>query len=195
MTAGSPTSRRGRLFVLSGPSGVGKDAVLTRMKDMGLPCHFAVTATTRRIRPGEREGIDYRFMSKGDFRALIASEGLLEWAEVYGNLYGIPRSQVIDALDRGQDVVVKIDVQGSATVRRLFPEAVLVFLEPPEPEALLSRLRSRNTESEDALSLKLETAFGEMKEASWFDHRVVNEDGGVGAAAAEIASIIRGERE
>ena len=187
--------RGGRLFVLSGPSGVGKDAVISVMRGMGLGCHFAVTATTRAIRRGERDGVDYIFVSEAEFRDMIASDGLLEWAEVYGNLYGIPKRQVSDALESGLDVIAKIDVQGAATVRGIFPDAELIFLEPPDEGALVRRLRERGTESEDALGVKLRAAEREMGEAAWFDRRVVNEDGGIEKAAESIAEIVRSGRQ
>ena len=107
----------GRLFVLSGPSGVGKDALLSRMKQRRRDLHYTVTATTRPIRPGERDGVDYIFMARDDFERMIDEDGLLEWAEVYGNLYGVPKSQVTEALENGRNVLVKVDVQGAATVR------------------------------------------------------------------------------
>ena len=181
---------RGRLFVLSGPSGVGKDAVLSRMRELGRKFHFTVTATTRAIRPGEQDGADYIFMSPDDFRRLIADDGLLEWAEVYGNLYGVPKAQVTDALERGQDVILKVDVQGAATVREMYPESVLIFLEPPDMDSLDYRLRERGTERGDALRIKLETAREEMKAAAWFDHRVINRDGKLDDAVAEIDEIV-----
>ena len=184
---------RGRLFVLSGPSGVGKDAALSGIKELGRPYHFPVTATTRRIRPGERDGIDYIFLSDEQFKQLIAAGDLLEWAEVYGNLYGIPKSGVIEALERGECVIVKIDVQGAATVRRMLPDAVLIFLEPPGIGSLDTRLRLRNTDSADELRLKIESARDEIAEADWFDYRVINADGQLDAAVAAIDEIVRRE--
>lgn len=186
------TAPRGRLFVLSGPSGVGKDAVLALMKEMdGLNCRFATTATTRPIRRGERDGVDYVFLTEDGFRALIESDGLLEWAEVYGNLYGVPKLQVTEALARGENALVKIDVQGAATVRRLFPDAVLIFLDPPDTDALERRLRARATESEAELQRKLSAARAEMREAAWFDRRVTNEEGEPRRAAERVAAIVR----
>lgn len=179
----------GRLFVLSGPSGVGKDAVLSRMKQLGRDFHFTVTATTRPIRAGERDGIDYIFTSRDDFRRMIAEDGLLEWAEVYGNLYGVPRSQVTEALECGRNVLLKVDIQGAATVRKLYPESVLIFLEPPDMDSLDSRLRERGTEEGEALRIKLETAREEMKAATWFDYRVVNHEGMIDEAVYEIDRI------
>ena len=190
-SAPNPARRRGRLFVISGPSGVGKDSVIDGLKKLARPYHFTVTATTRAMRPGETDGIDYLFLSRADFRRMIENNGLLEWAEVYGNLYGVPKSQVNDALNRGQDVILRIDVQGAATVRKLHPDAVLIFLEPPNMESLEDRLRSRNTESEAEFEVKLTTAFREMDEASRFHHRVVNRDGRLDDAIATIDQIIR----
>ena len=191
MSAEKPPPR-GRLFVLSGPSGVGKDAVLSLMKEMdGLNCRFATTATTRPIRRGERDGADYIFLTEAQFRALIESDGLLEWAEVYGNLYGVPKREVSEALARGENVLVKIDVQGAATVRRLYPDAVLIFLDPPDADALERRLRTRATESESDLQRKLAAARAELREAAWFDRRVTNEEGEPRKAAELVAAIVR----
>ena len=187
----NPARHRGRLFVISGPSGVGKDSVIDGLKKLARPYHFTVSTTTRAMRQGETDGIDYLFLSRDEFRRMIENDGLLEWAEVYGNLYGVPKSQVNDALNRGQDVIMRIDVQGAATVRKLHPDAVLIFLEPPNMESLEERLRSRNTESESEFEVKLTTAFKEMDEASWFDHRVINQDGHLSDAIAAIDQIIR----
>ena len=191
MTSSSdPARRRGRLFVISGPSGVGKDSVIDGLKKLGRPYHFTVTATTRAMRPNERDGIDYIFLSREEFRHMIEQNDLLEWAEVYGNLYGVPKSQVNDALNRGQDVIMKIDVQGAATVKKLRPDALLIFLEPPDMKSLEERMRIRNTESEAELQTKLTTAFREMDEASWFDRRVVNQDDHLDDAISSIDRII-----
>ena len=180
----------GRLFVISGPSGVGKDSVIDGLKKLGRPYHFTVTATTRPMRTGETNGRDYTFLSKHEFRRMIDQDKLLEWAEVYGTLYGAPKSQVNGALERGQDVIMKIDVQGAATVKTLYPDAVLIFLEPPSMSSLEKRLRTRNTESEAEFQTKLTTAIQEMTEASWFNYRVVNADGRLDNAIAEIDRII-----
>ena len=193
MSAEKPPPR-GRLFVLSGPSGVGKDAVLSLMKEMdGVNCRFATTATTRPIRRGERDGADYIFLTEAQFRALIESDGLLEWAEVYGNLYGVPKREVSEALARGENVLVKIDVQGAATVRRLYPDAVLIFLDPPDADALERRLRTRATESEADLQRKLAAARAELREAERFDRRVTNEEGEPRKAAELVAAIVIGD--
>ena len=188
----SESDRPGRLFVLSGPSGVGKDAVLSRMRKLCAGrVHFTVTATTRAIRRGETDGVDYIFLTKDSFKNMIAEDGLLEWAEVHGNLYGVPRKQVTDALEDGLDVIMKIDVQGAATVRRLAPEAILIFLAPPDLKTLEKRLRLRNTETKQDFQLRLETANSEMFEADRFDHVVVNHDDAQDQTAAEIDRIMR----
>ena len=182
------------LIVLSGPSGVGKDAVLSRMRELDRPYHFTVTATTRPQRQGERDGVDYIFVSEPRFRQMIRDEQLLEWAEVYGNLYGVPKAQVTDALGKGRDAIIKADVQGAATIRKLAPEALLIFLAPPNEAELKRRLCARMTESPEALGLRLETAKEEMRQASSFDCVVVNNQGRLDDAVREIDDIVAAEK-
>ncbi len=182
------------LIVLSGPSGVGKDAVLSRMKQLGRPYHFTVTSTTRFRRSRERDGVDYVFVGAEEFRGMIARGELLEWAEVYGNYYGVPKSQVVQALNSGRDVIIKADVQGAASIKRLAPDALFIFLAPPSRRELERRLSHRMTESPEALRLRLETAHREMEAASQFDHVVVNHKGRLDAAVEEIERIIERER-
>lgn len=172
---------------------MGKDAVLARIRLLDRDYYFTITATTRRIRPGEENGVDYIFLDRGKFEQMIEAGDLLEWAEVYGNLYGVPKSQVVEAQERGLDVIVKVDVQGAATIKELMPEVTLIFLEPPDVCTLGRRLRNRNTESESEFRVKVETARQEMKEAHRFDHIVVNHDGGIDVAADAIDRIIRGD--
>jgi guanylate kinase len=180
-------------MVLSGPSGVGKDAVLSRMRALGKPFHFTVTTTTRPRRECERDGVDYTFVTAEEFNRMAEGGELLEWAQVYGNLYGVPRDQVRGALARGLDVVIKTDVQGAATIRTLAPEAVFIFLAPPTIEELGRRLGERMTEDPDTLALRLATAEQEMAEASRFDYVVVNHDDRLDDAVAEIESIVSRE--
>ena len=187
-------SEKPLIVVLSGPSGVGKDAVLSRMKQLGSPYHFTVTATSRTIRPGETDGVDFIFVSKETFSRMADADGLLESANVYGNMYGIPRDQVTKALESGQDVVVKIDVQGAATIRKLLPDALFIFLAAPEMRDVASRLKRRMTESPEALQRRLDTALKEMEEAPKFDFIVYNREGRIDDAAREIGSIIDRER-
>ena len=194
MSAALPSGDRPLLVVLSGPSGVGKDAVLERMKRLGSPYHFAVTATTRPMREGEREGEPYHFVARAEFERMIARGELLEWAEVYGNLYGVPRAQVDRALSEGRDVLVKVDVQGAKTIRGLDPEAVLVFLAPPSMEELARRLTSRGTEADEAMRLRLREAEAEMEAAALFDHVVVNGRDRLDVAVRQIEALTADER-
>jgi guanylate kinase len=187
-------SEKPLVVVLSGPSGVGKDAVLSRMKQLGSPYHFTVTATTRTIRPGETDLVDYIFVSKETFSRMADADGLLESANVYGNMYGIPRDQVTKALEAGQNVVVKIDVQGAATIRKILPDALFIFLAAPEISDVASRLKRRMTETPEALQRRLDTALKEMEEATRFDFIVYNREGRIDDAAREIGSIIDRER-
>ena len=182
------------LVVLSGPSGVGKDAVLRRMRELGAPFRFIVTVTTRAQRQGEQNGVDYIFASVDDFRRMIAAGELLEWAEVYGNYYGVPKSQVTRALEQGWDVIIKADVQGATTIRGMAADAVFLFLAPPSLEELAHRLTQRLTESSEALALRLQIAENEMAESVKFDHVVVNHTGRVDEAVSEISEIVRCER-
>ena len=194
MSAAPPTGDRPLLVVLSGPSGVGKDAVLERMKRLGSPYHFAVTATTRPMREGEREGEPYHFVPRAEFERMIAHGELLEWAEVYGNLYGVPKAQVERALSEGRDVLVKVDVQGAKTIRGLDPEAVLVFLAPPSMDELARRLTSRGTEAEEAIKRRLREAAAEMEAAALFDHVVVNRHNRLDDAVRQIEALTADER-
>jgi guanylate kinase len=179
------------LFVLSGPSGVGKDSLLARMKARGLPLHFAVTAATRPPRPGEKDGQDYYFLSLERFMKMRDKGELLEWAQVYGHWYGVPKAEIRSALSRGEDVMMKVDVQGADTIRGLLPQAVSIFLVPPSPEELQRRLASRQTEGGASLELRLCTAREEMKHLPLFDYVVINDD--LGRAAVRVEAIITAE--
>lgn len=186
--------QRPLLVVLSGPSGVGKDVALIQLKTSGAPYYFTVTATTRPKRPAEREGVDYIFLSSEQFRDLVDRHELLEWAQVYGNFYGVPTSQVREALARGQDTIVKVDVQGAATIKKLAPDAVFIFLAPPDLATLEQRLRLRMTEDGHNLAVRLKTAEAEMAQLPLFDYVVVNRDGQLEAAVHEIQAIIQAEK-
>ena len=182
------------LVVISGPSGVGKDAALGELRKLGRPWHFAVTATTRAMRAGERDGADYIFLDAATFGRMRERDEFLECAEVYGRWYGVPRSQVRDALREGRDVILKMDVQGAAAIRRLAPEALLIFLIPPSMADLRQRLQGRMTETAPELTRRLRTAEDELSRIREYDYRVVNENGGLERAAAEIDAIITAEK-
>ena len=182
------------MMVVSGPSGVGKDAVLTRLRERRYPVHIVVTATTRAMRPTERDGVDYIFLDEATFERKVAEDGFLEWAMVYGNRYGVPKDQVSDALASGKDVIIKSDVQGAETMKRLNPEAVFVFVAPPSMEELERRLRDRKSEATGDLERRLETARLEMERLPMFDYVVVNENGAIDEAAEALEAIMRAER-
>jgi len=182
------------VVVISGPSGVGKDATLKKMKEMGYPFHFVVTATTRPKREDEIDGVDYYFVGMGDFAQLIEKGELLEYAVVYGQYKGIPKQQVRDALASGRDVVLRIDVQGAATIKRLISGAVFIFLTAESEAALIKRLMERKTESPDGLKIRAATAREEIKRMDEFDYCVINRDCNLEDTAATIASIIRAEK-
>ncbi len=177
------------LIVVSGPSGAGKDAVLSRMKQSGFPVDYVTTVTTRPRRPTERDKIDYNFISKEDFQGMIARNDLLEWANVYGNGYGVPRLPVKQALERGRDIVVKVDVQGAASIKKILPQAVFIFVTPPSVEELVQRLKQRNTESAFDLDLRTRTAEDEIEKLPLFDYLVFNREGEIDRAVAEIEAI------
>jgi guanylate kinase len=151
---------------------------------------LSVSCTTRPPRSGEVDGRDYYFLSPEEFERLVEEGAFLEWAEVYGHRYATPMAPVTEALERGRDVILEIDVQGAARVRAQMPDAVLIFLAPPSLEALVERIRRRHTEDEDAMAERLAAASREMEQASWFDHVVINDE--VERAAAEVAAIING---
>jgi guanylate kinase len=180
------------LIVVSGPSGVGKDSVLQELKKRSLPMHYVVTATTRPRRENEINGVDYFFVSKSEFARMIEMDELIEYAIVYNDYKGIPK-QVREALDSGQDAIMRVDVQGAATVRKLAPEAVLIFLTTESEEALVKRLKARQTETAGNLSLRIATARQELKRAAEFDYVIVNADGHLAETVDTVSAIIQAE--
>ena len=181
------------LIVISGPSGVGKDSVLHGLKGRNLPMHFVVTATTRPRRENETHGVDYFFFSKDEFAHMIENEELIEYAIVYNDYKGIPKQQVREALASSQDVVMRVDVQGAATVRKLAPEAVLIFLTTESEDSLVRRLKARQTETGENLSLRIATARQELKRAVEFDYVIVNADGHLDGTVDTVIAIIQAE--
>lgn len=181
------------LIVISGPSGVGKDSVVQRMKDRGFPFHFVVTATTREKRANETHGVDYFFLSKDEFAHMIEEDELIEYAIVYGDYKGIPKEQVRNAFASGKDVVMRIDVQGAESVRKLAPEALLIFITCESEEELERRLRERKTESPDSLSLRIATARKELQRLEAFDYVIVNHDFHLDDTVDKVRAIIDAE--
>ena len=181
------------LIVISGPSGVGKDSVVGAMQARGWPFHFVVTATTRPPREDEVHGVDYYFITKGEFAEMIEADELLEYAFVYNDYKGIPKFQVRQALSSGQDVVMRLDVQGAATIRELYPEALLIFLTTDTEEELVERLQARKTETSVELKLRIATARRELKRVEEFDYVVVNRDDQLDKSVDIIEAIIHAE--
>jgi guanylate kinase len=181
------------LIVISGPSGVGKDSVVHAMKARGLPFHFVITATTRPPRDNEINGRDYYFFSKEEFARMIENDEFFEYAIVYNDYKGNSKKQVRDALASGQDAIMRLDVQGAATVRKLAPEAVLVFLTTQSEHELVERLKGRKTDKAEDLSLRIATAQQELKRAIEFDYVIVNADGCLEETVDTVIAIIRAE--
>jgi guanylate kinase len=183
------------LIVISGPSGVGKDSVVQRMKERELPFHFVVTATTRPKRPDEVHGVDYFFMSQEEFDEMIEQDELLEHALVYSDYKGIPKQQVRQALASGKDVVMRIDVQGAETIHNLCPEALLIFLSTRTEEELVKRLQARRTEDPEELELRLETIHKELEQVHLFDYYVINAENELDITVDTILAIILAEHQ
>lgn len=179
------------LFVISGPSGVGKDTILKKLKDRdSVSRHFVVTVKSRKPRPGEQDGIDYFFVTDQEFAERLAQDDFLETAEVYGQWSGTPRSQVVNALAAGKDVILKVDVQGTRSVRARMPSAVTIFVEPESLDALHEQLVNRKTENDDELNRRWAAVQEEMKASGEFNYRVQNPFGNPEKAVDDIERII-----
>ncbi len=183
---------RGILLVVAGPSGVGKGTLIRGLRQRQPQVRFSVSCTTREPRPGETDGEDYHFVSHEEFARMRRDGELLEWAVVHDNSYGTPRVPVEQALQAGHDMVLEIDYQGARSVREALPEAVLVFVAPPDVSALLERLGGRNTESSSALARRLRSARTEFKHIGMFDYLIVNDE--LGPATDALEAIYLAER-
>jgi len=182
------------LILLSGLSGAGKDTVLDGLRKSKLPFYISVSATTRAPRAGEKEGVDYNFVTKKRFQEMIDANELLEWADVYGNLYGRPRGPIKEALEKGQDVIVRIDVQGAAAYKKLLPGAVAIFMAAPSIAELETRLKKRKTETPEQLELRLKTAEKELNQLHIFDYVIINRENEAERTIAEVQSIMTAEK-
>jgi guanylate kinase len=185
--------RKPRVFIISGPSGVGKDAVIEQLRERFPEAFFAVTATTRERRPGEIDGVHYFFLDEDDFRERLADGEFLESATVYGNLYGVLKSPVRAALARGQDVFVKVDVQGAAEIERIVTGAISIFLAPESAGTLLQRLKHRKTDDAAELMTRFATATRELAAATDFDYVIFNKQDHLDDALDEISAVVRSE--
>lgn len=186
-------NKRGVLLVISGPSGVGKGTVIKRLFEMDKNLYFSVSATTRKPRPGEIDGVHYSFKTKEQFGHDIEIGEMLEHANFNGNYYGTPKSAIEEEIASGKDIVLDIEIQGAKSVKRLMPEAVLVYILPPSIDELKRRLIGRNTEDAQTIAGRLHTAYNELHEApELYDFFIVNDT--VENAATKIQYIIEGER-
>ena len=184
--------KRGLLFIISGPAGSGKGTIVKRVRELA-EFDFSVSATTRAPRPGETEGVHYFFTDKEEFKRKIAAGEMLEHAEYVGNYYGTPKKPVDDALSAGKNIILDIDVQGALQVKTKMPEAVMIFVLPPDFETLMRRIRGRGTESEEIIAKRMEKARFELQCFDRYDYVVVNRDNGVEEAAGDVLSILKAE--
>lgn len=188
MPHAAPGTRRGNLFIVSGPSGAGKGTLVDALVDRVPDIWVSISATTRGPRPGEAEGEHYFFISAERFDELVACDGLLEWAEVHGNRYGTPRGPVEEMVRAGRQVILEIDPQGARQVKSVWPQAILIFIRPPSMDELRRRLEGRGSETPEQVELRLRTAQTELEFAGIYDFVVINDD--VVRAADELAAII-----
>ena len=182
------------LIIISGPSGVGKDSVIQALADRGHPFEFVVTTTNRKMREGEVDGADYIFVSTAEFERMIAADELFEWAPVYDHLKGVPKTNARKALASGKDAVMRLDVQGVATIKEKVPDAVSIFIAPPSLDALIGRLQRRNTDTPEQLAHRVRVAVSEIEQIDAFDYVVVNRENELAAAATEVLTIISAEK-
>ena len=186
------TGRRGSLFVISAPSGSGKTTLVHRLLDSFDGVRFSVSYTTRASREGERDGVDYHFVEEADFRERIGQGEFLEWAEVHGNLYGTSRTETERIRAAGEDILLDVDVQGAALVRKAQPDAVTLFVLPPSFEVLEERLRGRQQDADDVISVRLEEARHEIRHYADYDFVLVNDD--VDRSLEIVRAIVLAER-
>lgn len=181
---------RGKLFVVTGPSGAGKDSVINMVKDNGLAFSQVITTSTRPMRSTESEGNPYYFVTEDEFKVNVSGNAMIEWAEVYGNLYGCTKQEVEDKLANNGVVIVKVDPQGARSYKKMVPDAHTIFIMPPSYEYLEKRLINRETDSKEVIQQRLDTAQRELENLLDWDYLVVNEEDKLHEAADEVMEII-----
>ena len=180
------------ILVISGLSGSGKDTVITRMKEISsVDFHFVVTCNTRKRRESEIDGKDYHFITRERFIEMIENGEMIEYSEVYDDLKGVPRFEIENAFQRGKDIILRLDSQGMKKIKAIYPQTVSIFILPPDSSVWLHRLRSRNTETEESLQIRIQTARDELSEINSFDYVVINDE--IDSAAREILTILNAE--
>ncbi len=180
------------ILIISGLSGSGKDSVINRLKEIStVDFHFVVTCNTRKKREGEIDGKDYHFITREKFISMIKNGEMLEHSEVYDDLKGVPKFEIEKAIEHGKDIILRLDYQGMRKIKAVYPEAVSIFIIPPDSEAWLKRLRARNSDSEESLQLRIKTAVEELKYISEFDYILVNDE--IDHAAMDLLTILRAE--
>jgi guanylate kinase len=179
------------IFLISGPSGVGKDTVINQLKVKFPNYFYPITATSRPKRENEINGKDYIFLSEEGFKSLISNDEMLEWANVYGNYYGVPASTIIEAIKLDKRIIIKIDIQGVETLKKVFPQSVSIFIAPDQKSDLTERLKSRNSENAETLQARLISADIELSASNNFDHIVINKNNDIESTIKEIHKIIQ----
>lgn len=183
---------KGILIVVSAPAGCGKDTILEQALKKNDNLFYSVSATSRAMRPGETDGVSYHFRTREQFEAMINGGELLEYTEYCGNYYGTPKKAVTDMLEAGKDVVLKIEIEGAANVKKMFPECVMIFILPPSLAELDRRLHKRGTETEDVIKIRLETAKKELDFARQYDYYVVNDE--LSVAVDDFLAVVKAEK-
>lgn len=186
-------NQKGLLIIISGPAGSGKGTIVSRLRELA-PFDFSVSATTRSPRPGEQHGVHYYFVDKADFESKIEQGEMLEYAQYVGNYYGTPKKPVEDALNEGKNIILDIEVQGALQIKEKMPEAIMIYVLPPDYETLLARIRGRGTETEEVIQKRMNQAKNEIKTFHSYDYVVINRDGGIERAAQDILSILYAEK-